>query len=79
MQIQPFVGTLSQRREVRQALRNVLGVSRSPAPTLRQIAGAITHLDRLVYLTTAGDYRVRLVRKNGEVLEHPWTELKAGA
>ena len=76
--IQPYAGTATRRRELRQKLRNVLGTSRSEAPSLRQLAAAIVHLDNLVQYSTASQYRVRLVRNTnqGGIVEHPWTELK---
>lgn len=76
--IQPFAGTATRRREHRQALRNALGVSRDPAPTLKQLARAVGLLNNIVQLSTAGDYTLRVQRRDGSLVDAVWTEWKEG-
>jgi hypothetical protein len=58
---EPISGTATERRELRQAARNALGVSRSDAPEVRAILRALRALDRLVWLTTGGRWCVAIV------------------
>jgi hypothetical protein len=79
MTIQPFDGTVSRRRGYRQDVRNALGVSHDGPPSLRQIASAVAHLNNLIKLSTAGEYRLRVERKDGSLVDGGlWAEWKEG-
>lgn len=67
--IRPFAQTETERRRVRQAIRNELGVSRDPAPSLWSLKNVVSMLDGLLGASTAGRFRLRVYdRESGEHL-----------
>lgn len=64
--MQAYTGTLTYRRELRQTIRNRLGTSGSPAPTLMTLVSVVEYLNRLVDYTTGGALGVAFTnRKTG--------------
>jgi hypothetical protein len=55
-------GTKGRRKKARREVRNVLGVSSDPAPTLAQALDAVEQLRRIVDTASNGRYGLAIVR-----------------
>lgn len=69
--IQPKAGSATERRQVRMTIRHVLGISRDMPPNFQRLISAVTHMDRLLDLTTGGAYRIRVFRDSDAALMSP--------
>jgi hypothetical protein len=63
--VQAFGGTLVRRRELRSAIRNVLGTSRDAAPGAYVALRAAHYLDQLLLNATAGEFRIAVKKRRG--------------
>lgn len=68
MTFQPYARTRTERKQLAQQVRNMLGTSRDGAQSTRSTIVAAWKMSALVEDATAGDLRLALVDRNGNMI-----------